>query len=286
MCKIVYGTDIANRIKKKVKETIDKSLKEGKRAPHLSVILVGNNDASRIYVKGKKRDCDEVGINMSILHFDNISEKELIHQIEMLNNDDEVDGILVQLPLPEYINEDNIINAISPAKDVDGFHPYNAGKLFIGEDTFIPCTPKGIIRVLEEIGLHDLSGKKAVVIGRSNIVGKPVAKLLMDKNATVMICHSKTANIKEETRQADILVSAIGKSQIIKRDWIKNETIVIDVGINRNENGKVCGDVDFEDVIDKVSYITPVPKGIGLMTRAMLLENVIQAYQRQQSSNF
>ena len=286
MFKVVYGTDIANRIKKKVKETVDKNLEEGKRAPHLSVILVGNNDASRIYVKGKKRDCDEVGINMSILHFDNISEKELIHQIETLNNDDETDGILVQLPLPKYINEDNIINAINPAKDVDGFHPYNAGKLFIGEDTFIPCTPKGIMRVLKEIGLHDLSGKKAVVIGRSNIVGKPVAKLLMDKNATVTICHSKTANIKEETRQADILVSAIGKSQIIKKDWIKSGTVVIDVGINRNENGKVCGDVDFEDVIDKVSYITPVPKGIGLMTRAMLLENVIQAYQCQQSSNF
>lgn len=286
MFKVVYGTDIANRIKKKVKETVDKNLEEGKRAPHLSVILVGNNDASRIYVKGKKRDCDEVGINMSILHFDNISEKELIHQIETLNNDDETDGILVQLPLPKYINEDNIINAINPAKDVDGFHPYNAGKLFIGEDTFVPCTPKGIMRVLKEIGLHDLSGKKAVVIGRSNIVGKPVAKLLMDKNATVTICHSKTANIKEETRQADILVSAIGKSQIIKKDWIKSGTVVIDVGINRNENGKVCGDVDFEDVIDKVSYITPVPKGIGLMTRAMLLENVIQAYQCQQSSNF
>lgn len=286
MFKVIYGTDIANRIKKKVKETVDKNLEEGKRAPHLSVILVGNNDASRIYVKGKKRDCDEVGINMSILHFDNISEKELIHQIETLNNDDETDGILVQLPLPKYINEDNIINAINPAKDVDGFHPYNAGKLFIGEDTFIPCTPKGIMRVLKEIGLHDLSGKKAVVIGRSNIVGKPVAKLLMDKNATVTICHSKTANIKEETRQADILVSAIGKSQIIKKDWIKSGTVVIDVGINRNENGKVCGDVDFENVIDKVSYITPVPKGIGLMTRAMLLENVIQAYQCQQSSNF
>ena len=151
MFKVVYGTDIANRIKKEIKETIDKSLKEGKRAPHLSVILVGNNDASQIYVKGKKRDCNEVGINMSILHFDNISEKELIHQIEMLNNDDEVDGILVQLPLPEYINDDNIINAIIPAKDVDGFHPYNTGKLFIGEDTFIPCTPKGIMLSLIHI---------------------------------------------------------------------------------------------------------------------------------------
>lgn len=206
-------------------------------------------------------------------------EQELLEKIEALNEDTDVDGILVQLPLPEHINEKRILEAISLLKDVDGFHPQNVGKMYIGEKTLLPCTPKGIIRILEELGFDDLTGKKAVVFGRSNIVGKPIAKLLLDKNATVTICHSKTKNIIEEARQADIIVSAMGQARLVKKEWIKEGAVVIDVGMNRDEQGKLCGDVDLQDVIDRVSYITPVPGGVGLITRAMLLENTIEAYQ-------
>ena len=207
-----------------------------------------------------------------------VSEDELLSKIRELNTDNTVDGILVQLPLPEHIDEKRVIETISPLKDVDGFHTQNVGKLYIGDNTFVPCTPKGIIRILEEIGLGNLRGKKAAVLGRSNIVGKPVAKLLLDKNATVTICHSKTENILEEVRQADIVVSAMGQAKLVKKEWLKQGAVVIDVGMNRDTNGKLCGDVDLNDVIEKVSYITPVPKGVGLVTRAMLLENTMQAY--------
>lgn len=278
MEKIVYGSVVADKVKSDVRNYIGQLKEEGKRLPHLVVILIGGNPASQVYVKGKGRDCEEVGIQNTTLRYDDILEQELLEKIEALNEDTDVDGILVQLPLPEHINEKRILEAISPLKDVDGFHPQNVGKMYIGEKTLLPCTPKGIIRILEELGFDDLTGKKAVVFGRSNIVGKPIAKLLLDKNATVTICHSKTKNIIEEARQADIIVSAMGQARLVKKEWIKEGAVVIDVGMNRDEQGKLCGDVDLEDVIDRASYITPVPKGVGLITRAMLLENTIEAY--------
>lgn len=278
MEKIVYGSAVADKVKSDVRNYIGQLKKEGKRLPHLVVILIGSNQASQAYVRGKGRDCEEVGIQNTTLRYDDISEQELLEKIEALNGDTAVDGILVQLPLPEHISEKRVLEAISPLKDVDGFHPQNVGKMYIGEKTLLPCTPKGIIRILEELGFDDLTGKKAVVFGRSNIVGKPIAKLLLDKNATVTICHSKTKNIIEEARQADIIVSAMGQARLVKKEWIKEGAVVIDVGMNRDEQGKLCGDVDLEDVIGRVSYITPVPKGVGLVTRAMLLENTIEAY--------
>ena len=209
-----------------------------------------------------------------------ISEKTLLDFIRKLNADAAVDGILVQLPLPAHINEHKVLFAIDPAKDVDGFHPISLGKLMLQEDTFISCTPKGIMRILEEIGYDDLSGKKAVVVGRSNIVGKPDAQLLMNKHATVTVCHSRTKNVEEIAAQADILIAAIGKPRYIHASWVKEGAVVIDVGINRDENNKLCGDVDFEAVKEKAAYITPVPKGVGPMTIAMLLENTLEAYEK------
>lgn len=279
MEKIVYGSVVADKVKSDVRNYIGQLKEEGKRLPHLVVILIGSNQASQAYVRGKGRDCEEVGIQNTTLRYDDISEQELLEKIEELNADTAVDGILVQLPLPEHINEKRVLETISPLKDVDGFHPQNVGKMYIGEKTLLPCTPKGIIRILEELGFDDLTGKKAAVFGRSNIVGKPIAKLLLDKNATVTICHSKTKNIIEEARQADIIVSAMGQAKLVKKEWIKEGAVVIDVGMNRDEQGKLCGDVDLEDVIDRVSHITPVPRGVGLITRAMLLENTIEAYQ-------
>lgn len=278
MEKIVYGSVVADKVKSDVRNYIGQLKEEGKRLPHLVVILIGSNQASQAYVRGKGRDCEEVGIQNTTLRYDDISEQELLEKIEELNADTAVDGILVQLPLPEHINEKRVLETISPLKDVDGFHPQNVGKMYIGEKTLLPCTPKGIIRILEELGFDDLAGKKAAVFGRSNIVGKPIAKLLLDKNATVTICHSKTKNIIEEARQADIIVSAMGQAKLVKKEWIKEGAVVIDVGMNRDEQGKLCGDVDLEDVIDRVSHITPVPRGVGLITRAMLLENTIEAY--------
>lgn len=278
MERIVYGSVVADKVKSDVRNYIGQLKEKGKRLPHLVVILIGSNQASQAYVRGKGRDCKEVGIQNTTLRYDDISEQELLEKIEALNADTDVDGILVQLPLPEHINEKRVLETISPLKDVDGFHPQNVGKMYIGEKALLPCTPKGIIRILEKLGFDDLTGKKAVVFGRSNIVGKPIAKLLLDKNATVTICHSKTKNIIEEARQADIIVSAMGQAKLVKKEWIKEGAVVIDVGMNRDEQGKLCGDVDLEDVIGRVSYITPVPKGVGLITRAMLLENTIEAY--------
>lgn len=276
--KIILGKFIADDIKADIKSYVDTLKETGKRIPHLVVILVGDNPASVAYVNGKNKDCQEVGIkNTTTIFKDTISQRALIEEIEDLNEDDTVDGILVQLPLPSHIDENAVINAIDPSKDVDGFHPINVGNMYIGKDCFLPCTPKGIMSVFKYLE-YDLTGKRAVVIGRSNIVGKPIAKLLMDKNATVTICHSKTKNIIKEVKRADIVVAAIGQPKMINSEWIKKGAIVIDVGINRDENGRLCGDVDLDDVIDKVKYITPVPGGIGLLTRASLLENTIESY--------
>ncbi len=241
-------------------------------------MVVGENPASQIYVQNKKLACEKVGIK-SVSHElkEDVQEQELIQLINKLNSDKEIHGILVQLPLPAHIDENKIINAINPEKDVDGFHPLNIGKMMLGLKTLLPCTPSGIIEILKRSSIQ-IEGKHVVMVGRSNIVGKPVAQLLLNKNATITICHSKTKNLKEITRQADILVVALGKAKFIKKDMIKDKVIIIDVGINRLENNKICGDVDFENVKNKASLITPVPGGVGPMTIAMLLKNTLEAY--------
>lgn len=281
MSEVIYGSEIAKDIKANLKIEIDQLKAEGKRIPKLVVVLVGDNQASLSYVRGKEKACQAVGMENDLVTLpETTTEEELLKLIDQLNQDAQVDGILVQLPLPAHINEKDIIFAIDPTKDVDGFHPYNVGKLMLQEETFVSCTPKGIMRILETIGYDDLSGKRAVVVGRSNIVGKPVAQLLLNKNATVTICHSRTKDIEAICREADILIAAIGKAKYINRHWVKEGAVVIDVGINRDENNKMCGDVDFEDVKEVCSFITPVPKGVGPMTIAMLLENTLQSYRK------
>lgn len=283
MAEIVYGSEIAKKIKAKLAAKMQALKQEGKRLPKLCVVLVGNHPASLSYVTGKEKACREIGMENDLIRLpQDISEKTLLDFIRKLNADAAVDGILVQLPLPAHINEHKVLFAIDPAKDVDGFHPISLGKLMLQEDTFISCTPKGIMRILEEIGYDDLSGKKAVVVGRSNIVGKPVAQLLMNKHATVTVCHSRTKNVEDIAAQADILIAAIGKPRYIGASWVKEGAVVIDVGINRDENNKLCGDVDFEAVKEKAAYITPVPKGVGPMTIAMLLENTLEAYEKKE----
>ncbi len=271
---IVYGSELSLEIKEKLKKETETF--KG-RKPQLAVVLVGEDPASVSYVKGKNKACGEVGIDcMQINLPEETTEKELLSLIEELNGNSEVDGILVQLPLPKQICEKNILNSISPLKDVDGLHPINAGKLFMGEEAFYPCTPSGIIELLNKMGV-DPDGKNVVVVGRSNLVGLPVARLLLMKNATVSICHSHTKNLKEICSKADILIAAIGKARFFTSEYIKEGAYVIDVGVNRVD-GKLCGDVDFENVKDKCAAITPVPKGVGPMTITMLLANTIKAY--------
>lgn len=283
MGKIIYGNEVAKSVKEALKKDLKRLKQEQKRLPKLVVVLVGNNVASLSYVTGKEKACKEIGMENELFRFDEtISEKQLLEVVEQLNQDESVDGILVQLPLPEHIDESKVLQTIDPKKDVDGFHPMNVGKLLLQEESFISCTPKGIIRLLESIGMNDLSGKKAVVIGRSNIVGKPVAQLLLNKHATVTICHSRTKHIEEITSQADILIVSVGSPRLVKANWIKEGAIVIDVGINRDEHNKLCGDVDFQEVEPKTSYITPVPKGVGPMTIAMLLENTWESYYKRE----
>lgn len=267
--KLLNGKELANKIKENLKEEIKN------RKVCLTVVQVGDNTASSIYVRNKEKACECIGIISRIIKVEkDISEKELIAIVQKLNNDDNVNGILVQLPLPNHINESAIIKTISPEKDVDGFHESNMGKLFLGEETFIPCTAKGIIRLLEENNI-EIQGKHCVVVGRSAIVGKPTAIELLRKNGTVTICHSKTENLKEICKSADILVCAIGKPKFFNREYIKTGAIVIDVGIHR-QDGTFCGDVDFDDVKDLVKAITPVPGGVGPMTVAMLMENTVR----------
>ncbi len=281
MAQIIYGNEIASDIKVELKQRIEVYRQAGKRLPRLVVVLVGNHPASVSYVRGKEKACIATGMENELLRLDEtVTQKELLEVVKDLNRNDQVDGILVQLPLPKHIDEQAVLHAIDPDKDVDGFHPYNLGNMMIGANTYLPCTPKGIMELLKRIGLDDLSGKTAVVIGRSNIVGKPIAQLLLQSNATVMMTHSKTKNIKEITRQADILIVAIGKARYVQSDWIKKGAVVIDVGVNRDENQRLCGDVDFDSVLSKCGYITPVPKGVGPMTIAMLLSNTFDAYEK------
>jgi methylenetetrahydrofolate dehydrogenase (NADP+) / methenyltetrahydrofolate cyclohydrolase len=276
MYEIIDGKGIADNIKLKIKDEISLlNLKVG-----LAVILIGNNPASEVYVNIKKKTCKELGIDSYEFNLDeNILEEELIKLIKELNNDEKINGILIQLPLPIHINKNNILLNIDPIKDVDGFSPVNIGKLLIGEDCLEPCTPKGIIRLLIESKI-DLEGKDIVVIGKSMIVGTPVANMLLNKNATVTVCHSKTKNLKEKCLNADIIVSAVGKHKLITKDMVKENVIIIDVGVNKIDN-KLYGDVDFENVKNKCSFITPVPGGVGPMTIACLMENTLKAYKIQ-----
>lgn len=276
---LMDGKALAAEIKAEVREKA-LLLREKGKAPTLAVILVGDNQASAVYVRNKKKDCEECGFeSLSYELPADYGEEKLIELVEALNKDPKVDGILVQLPLPKGYDERKVINAISPDKDVDSFHPVNAGKLLIGEDGFLPCTPAGIVALLEKYDI-DVNGKRCVVVGRSNIVGKPMALLLLRKNGTVTIAHSRTANLADITREADILVSAVGKAKFITADMIKEGAVVIDVGMNRNEAGKLCGDVDFAACKDKASYITPVPGGVGPMTRAILMKNTLRAAEK------
>lgn len=278
----IDGKAISQKRKDELKKKIDVIKEAGKRLPNLVVILVGDNQASQTYVRNKERACEYVGMLSEVMRLEStICEEELIKVIQELNQDEDVDGILVQLPLPSHIHEDKILDLIDSNKDVDGFHPSNVAKLLLGQDGLVPCTPKGMMVLLDEIGC-DLRGKEVVVVGRSNIVGKPVALLCLRKNATVTIAHSQTTDLKAVCQRADILIAAIGKAKFFNRDYVKEGAIILDVGINRNENNKLCGDVDYDDVKDIVSYITPVPGGVGPMTIAMLLENTLQAYQQRE----
>ena len=276
---ILNGKQLASSIKTSLKEKISNH----KQKPTLAVIIVGNNPASETYVRSKEKACLETGINSKTYKLDeNIKEAELLELIDLLNKDNDVNGILVQLPLPSHINTDHILHAIDPIKDVDGFHPLNTGLLLKkNPKAFIPCTPKGILKLLH-LAKKDLTGLNAVVVGRSQIVGLPIAHLLINENCTVTVTHSKTKNLKEICKSADILIAALGKTEFITKDYIKENSIIIDVGINRTTEG-LKGDVKFSDAIDLCSHITPVPGGVGPMTIAMLLENTYEAFLKQNS---
>ncbi len=274
--KILDGKKLSNEIIEELKVRCDE-LKEKGIKPKFAVIMVGNDKASQIYVKNKRKACEKIGIECVECFLDeNIQQKELIDKIKELNSDNTIHGILLQSPIPKHLNINEAFETISPKKDVDGFNPTNVGKLCLNQNTFVSCTPFGIIKLLDKYGI-DLAGKKVTIIGRSNIVGKPLIQCFLNKNATVTICHSKTDNIKEHTKDADIVVVAIGKPKFLKENMVKKNSVIIDVGINRDDNGKIIGDVDFENVSKKSSYITPVPGGVGPMTIAMLMNNVIKA---------
>ncbi len=257
-----------------------KALAEQGVIPGLTVILVGEDPASQVYVRNKAASCEKIGMRSEVIRLpEQTTEDELLRELERLNHDSRVHGILVQLPLPSHISEEKVLLAIDPTKDVDGFHPVNVGQMVVGADSFLPCTPAGCIALIKQTGMA-IAGKHAVVIGRSNIVGKPVAMLLLREHATVTICHSKTANIEAITRQADIVIAAVGRANMVKQSWIKPGAVVIDVGINRLESGKLAGDVDFQDVSETAGYITPVPGGVGPMTITMLLQNTLRSAKR------
>lgn len=275
---IINGKEISLKVKDEVKEEVERLKDNGKRVPTLAVILVGRNPASMTYVKNKEIGCRYVGIgSIKIEMSEQTTQEELLKQIYTLNADRSVDGILVQLPLPAHIDETTVIEAIDPKKDVDGFHPVNIANLFLGKASLLPCTPYGMMVMLENIG-YDLEGKEVVVVGRSNIVGKPVALLALSKSATVTIAHSRTKNLKEVCQKADVLIAAVGQAKMFDDSYIKEGAVVLDVGMNRDVNNKLCGDVDFEKCKDKAQAITPVPGGVGPMTIAMLLHNTLKAY--------
>ena len=280
MAVIIDGKELAKKIRANLKIECEE-LKKKNINSKLAVIMVGDDPASKIYVRNKSRACEDVGIEYEEYLLDaNITQKELNELIQKLNNDKTVNGILLQSPIPSNLDINEAFRTISPEKDVDGFNPVNVGKLVLNQDTFVSCTPYGIMKMFEEYNI-DLTGKNVVILGRSNIVGKPLIHCCLNKNATVTSCHSKTQNLAQKAREADILISAIGKANFVTEDMVKENAVVIDVGINRLDNGKITGDVDFENVKEKASYITPVPGGVGPMTIAMLMNNVIKATKRQ-----
>lgn len=276
--KLLNGKELSVKIKETLKAEVEALKAITGSVPGLAVIIVGNNQASRVYVNSKKKACEEIGmLSEEYALPEETTQDELLSLVKELNSKASINGILVQLPLPKHIDEETVINNIAPEKDVDAFHPSNVGRIMIGNYSFLPCTPAGIMDLIHLSNI-DLTGKKAVVIGRSNIVGKPMSMLLLHENATVTVCHSKTANLKEVVSGADIVVAAIGKAKFIDDSYIKEGAIVIDVGMNRDENGKLCGDVNFDKVINKASFITPVPGGVGPMTIATLMRNTVTAY--------
>ena len=278
MYKLIDGKEVSSAVREEIKKGVAE-LKEKGKETGLAVIIVGNNPASRVYVNNKKKGCEQVGINSYEYALpEETTTEELLSLVKELNADSKIDGILCQLPLPAQIDEKSVINAISPEKDVDAFHPVNTGHIMIGDHSFLPCTPAGIMEMLKYYNIS-VEGKSCVVIGRSNIVGKPMAMLLLGQNGTVTVCHSKTLELAKITSQADILVAAVGKAYFVTADMVKDGAVVIDVGMNRNSEGKLCGDVDFENVKDKCSYITPVPGGVGPMTITTLLKNTLTASQ-------
>ena len=276
MAQLIDGKQISKEVKDELRKEVEILKQQGKNCC-LAVIQVGNDPASSVYVGNKKKACEAIGIESLAYELpDTTTEEEVLSLIEDLNNNDKVHGILCQLPLPRHIDEDKVIQAISPKKDVDGFHPQNVGALTIGQQGFVSCTPAGIIELLKRSNI-EMEGKHCVVIGRSNIVGKPMALLMLRENATVTVCHSRTRNLKEICKQADILIVAIGKPLFVTADYVKEGAVVIDVGIHRNENNKLCGDVKFDEVEPHTSFITPVPGGVGPMTIAMLMHNCVEA---------
>lgn len=279
MATIMDGKALSLKLKEQMKQRIAQLKQQGIN-PKLVVVLVGDNSASQVYVRNKHKSCGEVGIESGVITMpEQTTQQELLEVVERLNQDETVDGILVQLPLPKQIDEKTVLRSILPEKDVDGFHPVNVGLLSIGDECFAPATPSGIIAMFQEYGI-DIAGKNCVVIGRSNIVGKPMAALLLKNNATVTICHSKTEDLASYTRRADVVIVATGRRHTLTAEMVKEGAVVVDVGMNRNEQGKLCGDVDYEEVKEKASFITPVPGGVGPMTITELLENTIQAAQR------
>jgi len=276
MAEIIDGKELARKIRMELKEDVTQLNSKGIH-PKLAVIMVGDDKASKVYVKNKSKACEEIGIEYEEFLLDeNTKQEELLGLIDELNERADIHGILLQSPIPKHLDIYQAFNRIDYKKDVDGFNPINVGKLVIGEDCFVSCTPFGVIKMLEEYGI-EIEGKNAVVIGRSNIVGKPLVQCLLAKNATVTVCHSRTKNIGEITKNADILVAALGKPKFVKEDMVKDGAVVIDVGINRTDDGKLVGDVDFENISKKASFITPVPGGVGPMTIAMLMNNVVKA---------
>lgn len=276
MAEIINGKELAQKVRLGLKDEVIELKNEGIN-PKLAVIMVGDDKASKVYVKNKSKACEEIGIEYEeFLMDENTTMEELLSVIDELNNRKDIHGILLQSPIPKHLDINLAFNKIDYRKDVDGFNPINVGKLSIGEDCFVSCTPFGVVKMLEEYNI-DVQGKNVVIIGRSNIVGKPLIQCMLKKNGTVTVCHSKTQNIKEITKNADILIAALGKAKFVTADMVKDGAVIIDVGINRNEDGKLVGDVDFENVEKKASYITPVPGGVGPMTIAMLMTNVVKA---------
>ncbi|MBD8135129.1 bifunctional methylenetetrahydrofolate dehydrogenase/methenyltetrahydrofolate cyclohydrolase FolD [Bacillus sp. AFS026049] len=281
---IINGKEIAESVRQEISKEVQQ-LREKNVVPGLAVILVGDNQASQTYVRHKQKACEDLGMHSVLIKKPaDLSQEELIQSIAELNQDDSIHGILVQLPLPGHIQEKAIIEAISPEKDVDGFHPINIGRMMTGQDAFLPCTPYGVMVMLEYID-YDLEGKHVVIVGRSNIVGKPAGQLFLNANATVTYCHSRTKDLAYYTKQADVVVAAVGKRDTITSDHIKEGAIVIDVGMNRDDEGKLCGDVAFDEVKNKASFITPVPKGVGPMTITMLMKNTVKSAQKALESN-